>query len=415
MIPRFAPTVGWGETLAFLVDAMRAPRRPGPVMEDFERAFADYLGCEHAVFVSSGRMALWLVLQALGYPPGSEIILPGFTFFAMPAVVRLAGLTPVYADVDPGTYELTPGSVAAVMTDRTRAVIPTHLFGRTCDMAGLQALCAPRNVDLIEDCAQCLGARAGGRSAGTLGRAACFTFGITKNFTTFGGGMVVLRDRSAHDLVAAAVREFRSPARDRLVREAVSALAMRAATRRAIFSLALAPLVRLTGRDGPDLVQRAFEETPAPMTAGRLDAVRVLPADAQARAGLRQLRSLDRKNAARRERGRALWDRLSKAGCGGLPTPAEPDGDHIYVSFAITRPDRHGFAHRLRGRGVDSAAGYMSNCAGLGGLGGGPETCPMAAGVADGILHLPLYPELAGRDLDRIAAAVRAVDQGRSG
>ncbi|MBM4153576.1 MAG: aminotransferase class I/II-fold pyridoxal phosphate-dependent enzyme [Lentisphaerae bacterium] len=415
MIPRFAPTVGWGETLAFLADALRARGPAGPATAEFERAFASHLGCDRAVFVPSGRMALWLVLRALGYPPGSEVVLPAFTFFAMPAVVRLAGLTPVYADVDPETYELSPASVAAVLTERTRAVVPTHLFGRTCDMAALEALCAPRGIDLIEDCAQCLGARIGGRAAGTLGRAACFTFGVTKNFTTFGGGMVVCRDRDAHEAVAAAVRGFRAPARQRLAKEALGALAMRAATRRALFSAVLGPIVRATGREGPDLVQRAFEEAPVPLTAAGLDAVRVHPAEAQARAGLRQLRSLEAKNAARRDRGRGLWRRLQEAGCGGLPSPAAEGGDHIYVSFAVTRPDRHRFAHRLRGMGVDSAAGYMSNCASLPGLGGDAASCPSAARVEDRILHLPLYPELTDRDLDRIADAVRRADQAGSG
>jgi dTDP-4-amino-4,6-dideoxygalactose transaminase len=410
MIPRFSPTVTLCEILAFQCDALRIAGNSTEETREFEKAFAEHLGAENALFVSSGRMALWLLLQALDYPPGSEVILPGFTFFAIPAVVRLAGLKPVYADISPDTYELSPQSVTAVLSERTRAIIPTHLFGRTCDMEEIHQICDARGIDIIEDCAQSMGAEIGDKKAGCLGTASYFTFGITKNFTTFGGGMVVCPDHSIHERILNKVAAFYTPGRVRLMKQAFMALAMRTATQRAIFTACLGPLLKAGGGAKPDFVQQAFQEDMSPLTDERLTRARWRPSMAQARAGLRQLKVVDAKNAARRERGRSLLEALSETERHGLPAPAAPGGDHIYVSFPITREDRYRFAHRLRLRGVDTATGYMSNCAGMPRLGGSPGMCPHSAYVADRIVHLPLSPDLSDRDVERIAAAVLAAD-----
>ena len=411
MIPRFSPTAGWSEILAFLGDAVTGPQQASAVATEFEHAFAEYLGAKHAVFAPSGRMALWLILQAFEYPAGSEVIVPSFTYFAIPAVIQLAGLKVVYADIDPSTFELSAESVAAVMSDKTRAVIPTHLFGRTCDVVALQALCDARNVAIIEDCAQCMGASVGDKKAGTLGKAAYFTFGITKNFTTFGGGMVSCEDDAVYNKMVEAIGTFHSPERRRQVKEAVVALAMRLATRRPVFSASLGLLLKCASSRGPDFVQTAFEEPVSALSQEQIATGKWRPTPAQARAGLRQLETLDAKNAARRDRGAALLAELEKRGCEGLPAAANSPGDHIYVSFALRREGRYACGSRLRRRGVDAATGYMSDCASIGELGGVAGTQSNATRVADSIIHLPLYPDLTNRDIIRIADAVAYADR----
>ncbi|MFC1451748.1 DegT/DnrJ/EryC1/StrS family aminotransferase [Verrucomicrobiota bacterium] len=406
MIPRFEPTATLAETAAFLAEALSTRPASGGTVGEFEREFAGALECSHAVFVPSGRVGLWLVLKALGYPEGSEVVVPAFTYFAIPAMVRYAGLEPVCADVDPSTYELSPASVASVLSSKTRAVIPTHLFGRTCDMDGLRRLCEPRGVDLIEDCAQACGAVTAGGKAGSLGRAAYFTFGITKNFTTFSGAMAVCHESDVERRMRDLMEDFVVPRRFRLLKEGVTAVAMRMATRRALFNLSVAPLLRLGGNDGPDAVHRAFEEELRGMDDAAMHALKWRPTEAQARAGLRQLRTLDAKNEARRRHGEALLGLLCRAGLAGLPESAEQAGDHIYMSFAVTRDRRFRFAAELRRLGVDVSPGYMSDCSAS--EGGAP--CPGSTSVAARILHLPLYPGLRTRDIERVAAAVALAD-----
>ena len=172
MIPRFEPTADTGEIIAFLRGLLFPGRWSGDLAKGFERCFADYLGGGHALFVPSGRMGLLLLLEALGYERGDEVVVPAFTYFAIPAVIRHAGLKPVFADIERGTYELSVSTVERVVTVRTRAVIPTHLFGRTCDMTELGDLCRTRGLDIIEDCAQSLGAVSEEKKAGLAGRPA---------------------------------------------------------------------------------------------------------------------------------------------------------------------------------------------------------------------------------------------------
>jgi len=413
MIPRFEPTAGPGEILSFLKDVAFLHNSPGEATREFEKSFARYQGCEHAVFVPSGRVSLWLLLKALNYPEGSEIVLPAFTYFAMPAAVRFAGLKPVFADIDPATYELTAESVRAVLTHRTKAVLPTHLFGRTCPLNDLQKICGPAGVDIIEDCAQAFGARVGGRKAGCVGRAACFTFGITKNFTTFSGGMLACREKDVYGRIVEIMREFRGASKKRLFKEGVTSLAMWMATRRLLFNVFVAPVLKTSPSNGPDRIHIAFEEKMQGMTEETMRYMKWTPVDSQARAGMKQLLTLDAKNEARRRRGTELLRLLKQAGCEkGLPLAADADGDHIFMSFAITRPDRYLFASRLRKHGVDVSPGYMSDCSGMKELGGVTGLCSVSQAVERDILHLPMYPGLRDRDLRAIADATASAERG---
>jgi len=411
MIPRFEPTASLGEILSFLAGCARPGTPEDSHVRELETRFAEMVGCAHAVFVPSGRMALHLILHGLDLPAGAEVVLPAFTFFAVPAVVRHAGFVPVYADVDPETCVLTPDTVQAVLTERTRAVVPTHLFGRTCDMDGLAAVCASRDIALIEDCAQSCGAEWRGRRTGQIGRAASFTFGITKNFTTFSGGMAVTADDAAAARIRAALTGFAPASRRALLKQGLTALAMRAAAWRPAFNLTAAPALRAEAARGPDVLHRAFEEKAAPVDDAVMRRLRWRPVDVQGRAGLRQLATLDAKNAARRERGRALLRLLRERGCGGLPAPPPAGGDNIYMSFPIRRGDRFRFIAGLRRGGVDVAPGYMTDCAARPELNGAPGRCPHSAEVDREIIHLPLYPGLSERDLARIADAVARTDR----
>lgn len=406
MIPRFAPTASLAETFSFLADVMWKGRTGENAEARFEKAFAEWENVDHALFVPSGRMGLYLLLKALAYPAGSEIVVPAFTFFAIPALIRHMGYTIAYADIDPATFEVTEATVAAVLSDRTRAVIPTHLFGRTCPLPELDALCRARGIDLIEDCAQACGARLGRQRAGAVGRAAYFTFGITKNFTTFSGGMVVTGDASLAAAMRQEMADFARPATSALLKQGVTAAAMTMATRRWFFNVALAPLLRFDSRPDADRVHRAFEEPIRPITGQGLTALRWRPGAAQARAGLRQLDAVDDRNQQRRELGDALLQSLRELHVPGLPAPADSEGDHVYVSFALRHGRRARFGRALRKAGVDFSPGYMSACGALAELGGEQGRCPNAEAVAESIVHLPLYPGLKERDVTRIARGV---------
>ena len=174
----------------------------GPEVEAFEREFADYLGAKHCVGVANGTDAITIALRALGVGPGDEVVCPSYTFYASVEATISSGATPVFCDIDPATGCVTPETVKAAITSRTKAVMPVHLYGNVAPMEELRDLGLP----ILEDSAQAAGARLNGARAGSLGDAATFSFFPSKNLPCLGdGGAVVTND----DEVAKLARRLR--------------------------------------------------------------------------------------------------------------------------------------------------------------------------------------------------------------
>jgi dTDP-4-amino-4,6-dideoxygalactose transaminase len=198
------PDVGEAELAALAEVVDTGQLTMGPKVAEFEAAIADAVGVAHAAVVSSGTAALHLALLALELGPGDEVIVPAYTFPATANVVELCGATTVLVDVDPDTFNVDVAAVAAAVTERTRAVMAVHLFGRPVEWEALQTA-VPQEVALVEDAAGALGARYRGTPCGALGVAACLSFHPRKIVTTGEGGAVAT-DEAGLD---AAVRRFR--------------------------------------------------------------------------------------------------------------------------------------------------------------------------------------------------------------
>jgi dTDP-4-amino-4,6-dideoxygalactose transaminase len=167
----------------------------GPEVKAFEEEAAAYLGAGHAVACGSGTDAILLALLALDIGPGDEVIIPPFTFFATAGCVSRLGARPVFADIDPATYNLDPLQVENKITERTRAIIPVHLYGQCADMEPLWQIAERHRLPIIEDAAQAIGAEYQKKRAGTLGSIAAFSFYPSKNLGAYGdAGMVVTSD-----------------------------------------------------------------------------------------------------------------------------------------------------------------------------------------------------------------------------
>lgn len=161
----------------------------------FEREFAQWAGAAHAVALANGTLALDLALKALGVGPGDEVVVTPRSFIASVSTVVNAGATPVFADVDRDSGNLSAATIDPVITDRTKAIIPVHLAGWPCDMDGIMALAKEHDLFVIEDCAQAHGAKIGDRSVGTIGHVGAWSFCQDKIMTTGGeGGMVTTDD-----------------------------------------------------------------------------------------------------------------------------------------------------------------------------------------------------------------------------
>lgn len=162
-----------------------------------ERAMAELCEVPHAIAVANGTLALELALHALGVGAGDEVIIPARSFMASASCAVACGATPVFADIDPDSQNITAAAIEAVLTSRTRAIIVVHLAGWPCEMAPIMELAARHNLRVIEDCAQAHGARIDGRPVGSFGDAGAFSFCTDKIISTAGeGGMLVMKDRN---------------------------------------------------------------------------------------------------------------------------------------------------------------------------------------------------------------------------
>ncbi|MGB3295058.1 MAG: DegT/DnrJ/EryC1/StrS family aminotransferase [Phormidesmis sp.] len=187
----------------------------GPVVASFSKQFGDYVGAQNCVVCNSGTDALYLALRALNVGPGDEVITSPFTFIATAEAISAVGAVPVFVDIELETFNLNPANLESAVTERTKAIMPVHIFGQPVDMDALMAVAHRHNLPVIEDCAQATGAQWQAKKVGSIGRVGCFSFFPTKNLGGCGDGGALTTDDP--DIAAAArlVRDHGSTERYR--------------------------------------------------------------------------------------------------------------------------------------------------------------------------------------------------------
>jgi perosamine synthetase len=193
MIPIAKPLIGQ-EEIRGVIDVLKSGTiAEGPKVKEFEEAFASYIGTKHAVAVNSGTAALLVALLARGIGPGDEVIVPPFTFIATANAALFAGAKPVFADVEPATFNIDPAEIERKITKKTKAIIPVDLYGHPAKMDEITAIAGRHGLSVIEDACQAHGASLNGRRCGSFD-VGCFSFYPTKNMTTSEGGIITTDD-----------------------------------------------------------------------------------------------------------------------------------------------------------------------------------------------------------------------------
>jgi dTDP-4-amino-4,6-dideoxygalactose transaminase len=377
--------------------------RPSPGwVDEFARRLGRFLGAGQVIPVGSGRDALKLLLEDLG-PEGGEIIFPAYTYHPMPVLAAAYGYIPVFADVDPATWNIDPAKTAKLISPRTRAIVPTHFLGVPADLAELRDLADRHGVLLIEDCAHAFGSTYRGVPVGRHGDAGIFTFAMSKNMPCFGGGALIVADPGRFQRLSSRLGATGSaPALDIWKRQFGNVAAM-AAGSPLLFPWTLYPLLRLADFFGLEAFDRKFiEEVRPPVPAERGAGKSLAPL--QALIGCRQLERFP--GFLSRHVTRALRLRAALRGARGLVLQELPeDRTSAFLSVRVRVADPAGFRRRLRRLGVDTRPDEMRNCAALDVLPARFE-CPVAVSLAGHCIEIPCWHTHSDRDIDRLAAAV---------
>ncbi len=347
----------------------------GPAIAAFEDALAERLGGGHVITASRGRMAFYYILKALDLPPGAEIVFPALTFWVVPEMARVAGLRPVFADVDPVTFNLDPAALERAITPATRAVVPTHIYGLPCDMHEVLDVARRHRLAVIEDCAHALGATYRGRPVGGLGDAALFSFQVLKPW----------------------------PSEDRVLHRIRAARLERALMRPRLFSTTIFPILWAASflHARPDVYLWEKVRPLWPLPEGYAERY----SNVQAAIGLAALDFLD--EWTDQTRAHARFMSFALAGLDGLALPPEPDDRvHVYYQYCVYPHDREGVVRRSLRNGLDVEYHHMDVCPELPLFSAARADVPGARRTREA-LQLPIHAGLSGADLERVARRFR--------
>ena len=342
----------------------------GPSVSSCEEAIANYCGLPYACGVSSGTDALLISLMAEGIGPGDEVITSPYTFFATAGCIARVGATPIFVDIDPVAFNLVPELVSAAVTDKTRAIMPVHLYGQMADMPAIMKIADTHDLVVIEDAAQAIGATCQGKAPGCFGHYACFSFFPSKNLGGAGdGGMVVTSD----DVRAAHLSSLRNHGMNPKYYH-------------------------------PDIGGNF-----------RLDAL-------QAAVVKVKLNYLDQWAESRRSNARRYDHLFKEAGLAGerVQLPAHPHGEgsvlsdvenrHVFNQYIIRAPKRDELRAHLTAAHVGCEVYYplplhLQEC--FSRLGYGKGSLPESERAADETLALPIYPELTDDQAEYVVNSIK--------
>lgn len=375
----------------------------GPAIGEFENRFAEYHGARHATSTSFGRMAFYYLLRAFDFPPDSEIVFPALTFWVVPEIARRAGLKPVFVDVDPTTFNLNPSELEDAISERTCAIVPTHLYGHPCEMTEVTRIAEKYHLAVIEDCAQAVGARYRGRLVGTFGHAAFFSFQLLKGINSYGGGMALTNDDSIANKVRAQVMSEPLPDnRDLMKRFATGLLARTLVSPRAFgwWGVPIGAGASLLGNF--DLSKYVWEKIRPLEVFPRTYRQRY--SNVQAILGLRSLEKLDQFNAQSREHAAVYTHGLANR-----PSVLTPrviaDAEHVFYQYCIYVSDPSQVKRRAIRRAVDFETTHVDVCSSLPLFSEFAAKCP-AAEKTESALQLPVYSRLRTSDVERVLQVV---------
>ncbi|MCP4133167.1 MAG: DegT/DnrJ/EryC1/StrS aminotransferase family protein [bacterium] len=399
VIPRRKIFFKFGDLKNFVSLYVRGSLTQGNRVVEFEDAFASYIGTNHAIAVSSGRVGLQLILRALNLAPGDEVLLPAFTFNAVPRVIEDMGFKPVFVDIDPHTYNIDPGLAAKKTGSRTKVLLITHIFGNPCDINKLLEIAGKHNLIVIEDCAQAVGAQYNNKKTGSFGHCSFFSFESVKPFSTYGGGAITTNHEDIALNIRAQLESYPYPKPKDLFKRLFFSFLEFILTSSLIFSTCVYPILlfsKLLNKDPG----KSFRKT-----KNKVKIFNTKYTNFQAHLGIKRLETLEEYTAKRT----AHADILTRKLAGAYRVQHKHDSaSSIYYSYAIESSEKEKLVKQLLFKKIDADSFNNHNC-----FENETETAwteyPAAHTALTRLIQVPVYHQLKKRDLDYIAGILNSI------
>jgi len=404
IVPRQKPQLPQHAVRLFLNLLIKNRLVEGENIEQFEVEFARYAGVKHAILVSSGRLALYLILKYFNISDGDEVILPSFTCPVVPSTIVSVGARPVFVDVELETFNISPSLIEQCVTKNTKIIIATHIEGRPCDLNRIIEISAKYNLKVIEDCAQALGAEYKGKKVGSIGDVAYFSFAIGKQINTKGGGVLLTNDDKIAQYIRDKVKSYRSPRRWVIIKKFIFMYMVHLSIKPFLFNLLIFPIMHLSNLFKKDIINIFFEDKG--ILRNFTDKYCVKYSNLQAVIGLEHLKYLERENKKRIENAHILNKYLHPS----IKKQRQINNTKpIYLYYSVVLNNRSEIKRKLLKCGIDTQESWNVSCSSLELFKKYSMDCPVADELEKKVLYIPNYPNLDERVLKHIAKTINEV------
>jgi dTDP-4-amino-4,6-dideoxygalactose transaminase len=371
-----------------------------------ERKLRKHLGVQYAIAMPMARVGVYVTLRNL-IKPGQHVILSPYTIADVVNMVICAGGVPIFADIERKTGNIDATEIERLIDENTGAVLVTHLYGLMCDVEHISAICKARNVPVVEDAAQSFGAKRDGRSAGTIGTAGIYSFGMYKNINSFYGGMVVTNDTTLASRVAADMATLPYQPVGPYLRKVVSAAISDVITLPVVFRNFTFWLFRYAFLKELDVINNRLKIDLSPKIKTMIPAEYLCcMTPLQAQLILGQLERVEPDMAARIRAAHLYHEGLKDIDELILP-PLVADSSHMYWYYPIQYHDRHQLVDFAMRHYRDITESYHRNCAALPCFAAYARSCPNAEATANSLIYLPTYPRYSVREIEKTIATIR--------
>ncbi|MEM3394252.1 MAG: DegT/DnrJ/EryC1/StrS family aminotransferase [Candidatus Methanomethylicia archaeon] len=373
------------------------------IIGEFEEKFSDYIGTKYAIATSSARMALYLILKVLDIGKGSEVILPVYTDIVVPSVIAHTGAKPVFVDIEEDTYNIDPDKVEDVISKKTKAIIPVHLYGNPCDMDRIMKIASANNLYVIEDCAHALGAKYKDKKVGSIGNAGYFSFSLGKHITTGSGGIITTNDIELILKIKNELRRYPYPNTFNILKNLSFLSLIKILTSHAIFDSFTYLIILTLNEFNYPLTEKIFkhDERVSQVLKGYKNKFTI----AQALLGIQQLKKIDELNNKRRNNAILLTKLLEKFK--EIKLPKERNGvKHVFLRYTIRIKERDRVRKLLLRRGIDTGIDYDYLC---NEFFNDRKNYPIANRISKEVLNLPIHPNIKQEEILQIYHSLRFV------